>query len=144
MRLWPSLKKAMTFRARATAAGVWLENAVKNRLIGILVFTLISGLAVNFIYDAVKPKDQPPPPVQAEPDQQLRAQALRTSASSMRSITAMHMRNPPPKRWEEAEAQFAEGARQYQAQSYGAAAEAYRRAFSLYSDLREEALAEGH
>ena len=134
----------MTFRSRAVAAGTWLEDVVKNRLLGITIFAVVSGVAVNFIYDAVKPKDQPPAASQLEPDQHLRAQALRTSASSMRGITAMHMRNPPPKRWEDAEAQFAEGARQYQAQRYEAAAEAYKRAFTLYSDLREEAIANGH
>ena len=123
-----------------------IETFLRNHLLGIAVFAVITGVLGNFVYDAVKPKESAPPP--AAPtvtvDPQISAQAMRTSASSLRAIAATHMRSPLPIKWQEAERLFTRGMGQYEGAEYRGAYQSFKSSYLIYSDLYEQAKVEGH
>lgn len=121
-----------------------LNNFFRNHMAGIIVFAIATGVAGNFVYDAVKPKDVPAATNVPPTDWHSAAQALRLAASSLRSIAGNHMRYPPPKKWLEAEATFKRGSEQYSAADFEAAYTSFKQAHLLYQDLYEEAQAAGH
>lgn len=112
--------------------------------IGILLVAIVTGVLGNFAYDYLKPKDPVPSTAQVAVDPQRLAQAMRTSASSLRSIAANHMRSPPPAKWQEAEHLYKGGMDQYANADFQSAYRSFNAAYRIYNDLYEQALFEGH
>jgi hypothetical protein len=122
-----------------------LDAFFREHWIGIILFALFTGVVGNFVYDWVKPKDQPTtaaPEVRADP--QLSAQAIRASASSLRAIAANHMRSPPPAKWQEAEQLYMTGTERYAHADFQGAYANFDAAYRIYSDLYAQAQFEGH
>jgi hypothetical protein len=110
---------------------------------GIIVFTLVTGVAGNFIYDWIKPKEQTPPQQLPKIDPQLAAQNMRIAASSVRSITMNYLRRPPPQEWLDAEILFKTGIEQYGNGEYLKAKVSFDAAYRIYNDLYSKLSLEG-
>lgn len=122
-----------------------LDTFLRNHWIGIVLVSVVTGVVGNFAYDFVKPKEAGPT-TSTEPrvDPQLSAQAIRASASTVRSIAASHMRSPAPVQWNEAERLYKIGTERYANSDFQGAYMSFKAAYHIYNDLYEQAKVEGH
>lgn len=116
-----------------------IDSFLREHWIGIIVVSIVTGVMGNFAYDYVKPKD-PLPISKPAPEMgpQRSAQAMRASASSLRSIAANHMRSPPPEKWLEAEKLYKNGMEYYARSEFNEALISFDAAYRIYNDLYEQ------
>lgn len=121
------------------------DSFLREHWIGIILVSIVTGVMGNFVYDAVKPQD---PSTRTQPngvlDPQQSAQAMRTSASSLRAIATNHMRSPPPAKWLEAEKLYKDGMEHYARSEFNEARINFDAAYRIYNDLYEQAAFDGH
>ncbi|MGN7877176.1 hypothetical protein ACTJKJ_26770 [Roseateles sp. 22389] len=129
----------MVLKLRAFVSAA--DSFLRNHWIGIISMAVATGVLGNFAYDAVKPKDSPtgsvaPPFAEPQPlDWHSASQAMRASATSMRTIVGDYVSSSPPKKWKDAEAEYKRASDHYAASDFQAAYESFKRAHALYQDL---------